>query len=393
MSDSSTEHVPEEAPAQPAPDKSAIFFNGESSRRRAVAVRFAYALELRESLNSTVRWQYDDIRRADSPSGVLRLSCLSAPALARLEIRDPALAAEVIAHCPRLDENRPGRGGAAVIVGWSLAAAASIIAMVWFGVPLAADRLTPLVPQSFERRLGDVADGQVKVIFGSKICSNAAGQAAFTKLVNTLRDAAGLDPSVRSAVLATPVPNAFALPGGRVYLFDGLLAKAQNPDEIAGVLGHEFGHLKHRDNTRNLIRNGGTSFLIGLLFGDVTGSGAMIFASRTLVTASYSREAEQAADDFSIQVMHKLGRPTKPMGELLFRVTGKEGDKNLSFLANHPLTENRLQHMTEADKPTSGPPLLTADEWQALKTICVPAGSGPGKGGTGNANGDRKSVV
>ena len=275
-----------------------------------------------------------------------------------------------------------------MIVGWSLAAAASIIAMVWFGVPLAADRLTPLVPQSFERRLGDVADGQVKVIFGSKICSNAAGQAAFTKLVNTLRDAAGLDPSVRSAVLATPVPNAFALPGGRVYLFDGLLAKAQNPDEIAGVLGHEFGHLKHRDNTRNLIRNGGTSFLIGLLFGDVTGSGAMIFASRTLVTASYSREAEQAADDFSIQVMHKLGRPTKPMGELLFRVTGKEGDKNLSFLANHPLTENRLQHMTEADKPTSGPPLLTADEWQALKTICVPAGSGPGKGGTGNANGN-----
>ncbi len=134
MSDGSIDNAPEAALAPPAPERSAIFFDGESSRRRPVTVTFAYALELRESLNSTVRWQYDDVRRADSPAGILRLSCLSAPALARLEIRDPALAAEVIARCPRLDENRPGRGGAATIVGWSLAAAASIIAMVCRGV-------------------------------------------------------------------------------------------------------------------------------------------------------------------------------------------------------------------------------------------------------------------
>ena len=391
MSDGSIDNAPEAALAPPVPERSAIFFNGESSRRRSVTVTFGYALELRESLNSTVRWQYDDIRRADSPAGILRLSCLSAPALARLEIRDPALAAEVIARCPRLDENRPGRGGAATIVGWSLAAAASIIAMVWFGVPLAADRLTPLVPPSFERRLGDVADGQIKVMFGNKVCNEGAGQAAFTKLVNALRDAAGLDRSVQSAVLSTPVPNAFALPGGRVYLFNGLLAKAQNPDEIAGVLAHEFGHLRHRDGTRNLIYNGGTSFLIGLLFGDVTGSGAMVFASRSLVTASYSREAEQSADDFSIEIMHRLGRPSKSMGELLFRVTGKQGDNGLTILTGHPLTEDRLQHMTEADRPASGAPLLTADEWQSLKSICTPGGGGGSakSGGSGGIGGGK----
>ena len=56
-------------------------------------------------------------------------------------------------------------------------------------------------------------------------------------------------------------------------------------------------------------------FLIGLLFGDITGSSALIFASRSIVTASYTREAEQNADTFSINVMHRLGRPTKPWGE------------------------------------------------------------------------------
>jgi Zn-dependent protease with chaperone function len=362
----------EQQGSQPAgPGASAVYFDGQSSRRRRVTLGLADRLELDGPDQARVAWTYADIRRADSPAGVLRLSCLTAPALARLEIRDPALAGEVIARCTRLDDNRPGGRGAAAIVGWSLAAAVSIIAMVWFGVPLAADRLTPLVPQAFERRLGDVADGQVKVIFGNKTCNKAAGRAAFTKLVNALRDAAGLDPSVQTAVLATPIPNAFALPGGRVYLFNGLLAKAQNPDEIAGVLAHELGHLKHRDGIRNLIYNGGTSFLIGLLFGDVTGSGAMIFASRSLVTASYSREAEQGADDFSIEVMHKLGRPTKPMGELLFRVTGKQGDNGLSILTSHPLTENRLQHMTDANQPANGPPLLTADEWKSLKAICT----------------------
>jgi predicted Zn-dependent protease len=122
---------------------------------------------------------------------------------------------------------------------------------------------------------------------------------------------------------------------------------------------------------RGLIYNGGTSFLIGLLFGDVTGSSAVIFASRSVVEASYSREAETAADTFAIEMMHKLGRSPKPAAELMFRITGKEGGSGFAtILASHPLTEDRLARMTKEDRPASGPPLLTDKEWQALKGIC-----------------------
>ena len=207
-------------------------------------------------------------------------------------------------------------------------------------------------------------------MFGGKYCTNASGQAAFNKLVDALRAAAGIDSSLQTAVLSAPIPNAFALPGAKVYLLNGLLAKAENPDEIAGVLAHELGHLRHRDATRNLIYNGGTSFLIGLLFGDITGSGALIFASRSLVTLSYSREAEYNADTFAIDVMRRLGRSPKPMGELLYRVTGKQIDKSLSILSNHPLTEDRLKRMSDEDRPPNGPPLLTPEEWTSLKAIC-----------------------
>nr|WP_249815934.1 M48 family metallopeptidase [Bradyrhizobium sp. 138] len=352
--------------------KPTIFFDGVSSRRRQVKLMLGDVLEIVEEGGAPVRWAYADIRRADSPGGVLRLACTSAPSLARLEIRDAVLAADLTARCLRLDEHQTSRRGVAKIVGWSVAAAVSIVCVVLFGVPLAADRLAPLVPKPVERRIGDAAEVQMKTIFGRNTCEDPAGKAAFTKLVNRLRDAAGLDDdSMTAGVLPTSVPNAFALPGGKVFVLKGLLDKAESPDELAGILAHELGHLKHHDNMRGLIYNGGTSFLIGLLFGDVTGSSAVIFASRTLVEASYSREAETAADTFAIEVMHKLGRSPKPAFELMFRITGKEGGSTLTtILASHPLTEDRLARMTREDRPASGPPLLTDKEWKALKGVC-----------------------
>lgn len=347
----------------------AIYFDGVSNRRQIVSITLVNQLVMRSDDNF-VSWAYSDLRRVDSPGGTLRVSCRSAPPLARLEIRDSTLAAELVARCAGIDENQLNGGAIARIVAWSVAAAASIVAVVLFAIPFAADRLTPLVPRTMERHLGEAAEVQLTTVFGDKICKGAAGQAAFAKLVEALRVPAGLDAAVASSVLDTPIPNAYALPGGRFFLLSGLLEKARDPDEIAGVLAHELGHLKHRDNVRELIHNGGSSFLIGLLFGDVTGAGAALFASRTLVSASYSREAEHDADSFAIEVMHKLGRPTRPMGELMFRVTGKEGDKRPSILASHPLSEDRLERMRAEDRPPTGPPLLGAEEWSALKGIC-----------------------
>jgi hypothetical protein len=92
-----------EAAAEAA--KPTIFFDGVSSRRRQVALTLGDALVIVEEGGAPVSWAYDDIRRADSPAGVLRLASTSAPPLARLEIRDVALAAQVTARCSRLDEH------------------------------------------------------------------------------------------------------------------------------------------------------------------------------------------------------------------------------------------------------------------------------------------------
>jgi Zn-dependent protease with chaperone function len=346
------------------------YFDGVSNRRRGVTLDFGANLQISEAGAAIASWRYDDLRLADGGQGTLRLKCVSALPLARLEVPSPVAQAEIRGRARFLDVEHDTGAQTRRIVAWSLAAIVSIAGIVLFGVPYVADRMVPLIPPSFERRLGDTVDNHVQVMFGGRVCTDPKGNAAFSKLVETLRQAGHVEARLQTAILLSPVPNAFALPGGKVYLLNGLLQKANNVDEIAGVIAHEIGHVVHRDQTRMIIRNGGTSFLIGLLFGDFIGSATAIFATRSVLAASYSREAEANADAFAIDTMHALGRSAAPMGELLFRVTGAQGARAIGILASHPLTEERRALMQREARSITGPEILSGSEWQALKAVC-----------------------
>ena len=348
----------------------AIYLDGRSNRKRSVTLRFAEGLEIVEQ-DAVGRWPYDQIRRADGPPGTLRLRCATALPLARLEVSDTAVQKAILARCTTLDVGHASRTQTGRIVLWSLAAACSILALAYFGIPFAADRLAPMVPVSVEQRLGQAVDKQARALFGGAECDGAEGRAAFIKMIEMIRRAGDIELPFEAHVLSSKIPNAYALPGGKVYLLDGLLQKANNPDEIAGVIAHEIGHVQHRDGLRVLIQTGGTSFLIGLLFGDVTGGSAMVFVGRSLFDASYSRDAERGADAFAIDVMRRLGRSAKPMGDFLYRVTGEgKYEKTLSILSSHPLTEERRDRMSREAGPGSSDEILSQREWAALKNIC-----------------------
>src|SRR5437763_10658420 len=113
-----------------------VYFDGHSSRRCAVTLVFGDRLEM-QSPETVTEWNYADIRRVDAPSGTLRLSCLTAPSLARLEVRDATLAAELVPRCAQLDNNVPGRLGVAAIIGMSLVVTASLVYIHMCGVLVA----------------------------------------------------------------------------------------------------------------------------------------------------------------------------------------------------------------------------------------------------------------
>lgn len=346
----------------------AQFFDGETPRPRAVRLTLAAdALEFSDG-GPVIRWPYSSIRdRQGGDPAVLRLGLADPASLARLEIADPVAQFAVTERCRRLHAGRDD-GRAAAIVGWSIAAAASLLACVVFLVPLVADYAAPLVPVSWERRLGTAVDNQVRAIFGQKSCEGARGGAVLAGLTRRLGQAGSRDVDVEVGVLDTAHANAFALPGGRIYLLRGLVEKAESADELAGVLAHEIGHVAHRDGLRRLIQSGGTSFLLGLLLGDITGGGAIVLATRLMIDGSYSRDAERAADAFAADAMLALGRSPVPLALFLKRID--PGSQGPAFLSTHPVTDERLAALRLKEPKSLGAPLLSDADWQALKAIC-----------------------
>ncbi len=130
------------------------------------------------------------------------------------------------------------------------------------------------------------------------------------------------------------------------------------------------GHIAHRDGLRRLIADGSTSFLFGLLLGDVTGGGIVLTAGRQLFSASYSRESEADADLYARNLMQKLGRSPKALGVFMVRILGSEKQNPLAIFASHPVTAERVAMLEQSADGPQGPPLLSDEEWAALKAIC-----------------------
>jgi hypothetical protein len=349
----------------------ALYFDGAGARRQPVSLEVRPdGLAILGEGRELAFWRRADLHSADAPKGVMRLGAEGAAELARIEIRDAKLQDAIKAAYPDLfKRRRGGQASARQIVLWSLAAAASLVLTVVCLVPLFADRLAPFVPLPVEARLGEAVDNQVRALFGDVVCHSAAGDAALVKLSGALTAVGELPMATDISVLKSETVNAITLPGGRIYVFEGLLDAAKSPDELAGVIAHELGHVAGRDGLRKLLQSGGSSFLLGLLFGDVTGGAAVIFAAQAMIDSRYSRDAERAADAFSAVSMLKLGRSPKPLGIFLSRIDSGAGS-SLAFISSHPVTAERLRAMEAQDRPETGEPLLSPGEWFSLKAIC-----------------------
>ena len=256
-------------------------------------------------------------------------------------------------------------------MGWSLAAACSIVAERVYGIPFVADRLAPLVPFAFEKRIGDAVDQQVRFMFGGKVCDRPDGQRAFTAMVNKLSEAGGISCRSRRRC-SSSIGRQRLRAAGRKDL-SVRRASAEGADrrtKSPACSRTNLGHVQHRDSLRKVIQTGGTSFLIGLLFGDITGGGAVIFAARSIIDASYSRDAEHDADEFAIE-RHAQARPlAAPDGRISGAGHRRQEIRRATILDSHPMSEERLARMKQEDRPNTGPDILSAQEWSALKGIC-----------------------
>jgi Zn-dependent protease with chaperone function len=362
----------------------ATFFDGVTSARQPVEVEATDEGLLIRSPDGILidGWRYGELRAMSAPENVLRLGRAGHPTLARLEIRDPALAALIDERADTLD--RTGTAERRLrkrVIAWTLAATASLVLVAVYGVPALADRIAPLIPLSIEHRLGLAVDAQVRAMLdtggaGTAFECGAAdpeqpGRAALNKLIGRMEAAAGLPIPLKTAVVRRSEANAVALPGGHIYVFQGLVTRAQSPDELAGVIAHEIGHVAHRDGTRSVLQSAGLSFLFGMLLGDFTGGGVVVIAARTVVQSAYSREVEAAADDYGVRLMASIGGDVRAFAAILERIAGAI-EPGVKILLDHPQVKDRVAAINAAAErlPAERRPLLSPPEWAALKRIC-----------------------
>ncbi|HHS82265.1 MAG TPA: M48 family metallopeptidase [Devosia sp.] len=393
----------------------AIYHDGKGAVARAVRLRLKWleptAIDPRDELRYMLatsafvdifdstgsrrmdRWDIADMFSVPSARGELRLGMSGRPAGARLVVSDPEAARRMRERLPVLamHRRRKRRRAARNILVLSLALFALIAAYI-LGVPLIAGRIVNFVPPQTEIRLGETIVAQMQQALaengGLVACDTNPDSLANRSVSRFASQALALSDSpfpVSIQVVRNTIPNAFALPGGRAFYFSALLDQTRSPDEFAGVMAHEIGHVVHRHGMRKLISNAGTGLLVGIVLGDITGLSVGAVLGTVLINSGFSRDAEREADQYAIAVARQLGFHPAALADLLDRI-GRDDAEAVKFalLSSHPLNAER-RALLEAGgtagngsgDETSQPPVFSAAEWQAIRRMCD-QGAGPG---------------
>jgi predicted Zn-dependent protease len=185
---------------------------------------------------------------------------------------------------------------------------------------------------------------------------------------------------VRWYVVEDEELNAFAIPGGSIYVNTGLIAKVNHADELVGVLAHELGHVTGRHVAQNVRRQRNTgliatifTFVVAILTGNPYLANAGDLVSQIAGIAylnTFTRDFEREADALAIETLVKAGWNPEGMPRL-FETMKKEsgGGGGPQFLMSHPATDERIQNAKAAiAKLPPGQPGRTDDKGQ-LKLI------------------------
>ena len=223
------------------------------------------------------------------------------------------------------------------------------------GVGCAAVRQTlgrELVPVETEIQLGQKLAGEIET--QHQVLRDAEIQRYVRFLAQPLIEQAWADrPGIDYRITVLDAPdqvNAFALPGGPMYVYTGLLLLAANEAEVVGVLAHELGHVVGRHSANQLATQFGLQLLVAVALGEdpaqlgqmaaeLAGAGAM---------ARFSRDDEREADDYGVR--YAIGAGYDPWGtvEFFHKMRDMESGRGSAIgqlLASHPATDERIARL------------------------------------------------
>lgn len=233
-------------------------------------------------------------------------------------------------------------------------------------VPWLSEQLAGKVSIKRERQIGDA----VYQAMGMQGRENTAASFILNEFFTAVNVPTPY--SIRISVVNNDIKNAFALPGGRIVVFSGLLEKIKSYPELAALLSHEFTHINNKHSTKRIFRQLGSKVFIGLLLGNFgTVTSVIVDQADDLKSLTYSRKLEKEADVEGLKVL--MARKIDPRGFRDLFTHMKEEEKATrfpEFLKSHPDTDKRITYIQQAARSAqvADDPML-ARIFQKLKTI------------------------
>lgn len=215
-------------------------------------------------------------------------------------------------------------------------------------------QFTALLPAGNEAQIGAQEHAKVEAQFGKFMTgpiANYVEQIGKKVAANTERK----DVQYRFYTIDSPTVNAFALPGGYIYVTRGLLTLANSEAELAAVIGHEIGHVTAR-HAAERMSTGAIAGLGAAVVGIATGSsaaGQLANLGSNLYVSSYSRGQEHESDDLGVRYLSRAGYNPNAMSDFLASLDAQSklengGKSEFNYFATHPITANRVQQARAA---------------------------------------------
>jgi predicted Zn-dependent protease len=209
-----------------------------------------------------------------------------------------------------------------------------------------------VIPESQEIAMGREAAPQFEKEFGGRV-PNEVLQSYVQGIGQRIAGVADRKMEYDYTLVSSNVPNAFALPGGQIFITAGLMSRMDNERQLAAVLGHETGHVCALHNVKGMQRQMGTAVLVEVAGhvvggGDTTKDAAKIVG--TMVNLRYSRGDEYQADMLGIRYMTRAGyNPWGMVGllDVLYSLSESEPGSLAELFQTHPVTSKRIAEAKE----------------------------------------------
>lgn len=226
-----------------------------------------------------------------------------------------------------------------------------IALLIWL-LTASVGLLAPALPMSVDQALGKAVKPLVLSDAAGKVVTDAAVVAPVRAIMERVVRHSG-EPGLEFdlTIVEDKTINAFALPGGVIVVYTGLLARSARPDEVAAVLAHEWTHVTARHGMRKIGQSIGLVALVELALGDVAGVIGTAAELFSLAEAqSYGRELEEESDAEAVRILARAGLDPQAVATFFEALAARSPEAlpgAFDWLSTHPSHQERIASARE----------------------------------------------